>query len=106
MSEISVLIASTVSLCDRATIDMGDGMSKAVGSIIIMSLKYMDRKLLLEKVHPGAYIDWDYIEDSTNLIGNKQNLLGDTDMWLQLLPYLDFGKLTCEVQEQPLPTKP
>jgi hypothetical protein len=94
-----LLIASIVSLCDRATIDMGSGIDRAIGSIISISLKYINRATLLEKVVPGAYVDWDYIDNSHTLLGNKQNLLGNSDTWLQLLPYLNFGQLSIHAQE-------
>jgi hypothetical protein len=44
-------------------------------------------------------VDWDYVENSGNILANKQNLLGDSEIWLQLLPYLDFGKLDMEPLE-------
>jgi hypothetical protein len=94
-----VLIASIVSLCDRATIDMGSGIDRAIRSIISVSLKYLDRKSLLSDVVPGGYVDWDYVDSSHSILGNKQNLLGDSDIWLHLLPYIDFGKLSLEQQE-------
>jgi hypothetical protein len=94
-----ILIASVVSLCDRATIDMGSGIDRVVGSIISISLKYINRATLLEQVVPGAYVDWDYIDNAHVLLGNKQNLLGDSDAWLQLLPYLNFGQLSIQPQE-------
>jgi hypothetical protein len=94
-----VLVASIVSLCDRATIDMSNGIDRAIWSIISLSLKYINRKTLLESVVPGAYVDWDYIDNAHNVLNNKQNLLGDSDTWLQLLPYLNFGKLGIQPQE-------
>jgi hypothetical protein len=94
-----ILIASIVSLCDRATISMSDGAEKAIKSIIAISLKYINRQVLLEGVVPDAYVDWDYVDNAHTLLGNKQNLLGDSDIWLQLLQYLDFGKLILHPQE-------
>jgi hypothetical protein len=94
-----ILIKSLVSLCDRATIDIGGGIDRAICTIICISLKYLDRKLLLEQVVPGGYVDWDYIENSQPLLSSKHNLLGDSDIWLQLLPYLDFGDLAMEAPE-------
>jgi hypothetical protein len=49
----SVLIASVVSLCDRATIDLAGGVDAALRTIVAISLKYLDRKVLLESVIPG-----------------------------------------------------
>jgi hypothetical protein len=94
-----VMIASVVSLCDRATIEIGGGMDRAIRSIITISSKYLDRKLLLEDAVPGGYVDWDYIDQSHNILTNKHNLLGDSDVWLQLLPYMNFGKLSIEPLE-------
>jgi hypothetical protein len=94
--EHSLLIASIVSLCARATIDICGGLDQAIRSIIVISLKYLDRRLLLESVVPGGYVDWNYVDSAHSILGNKQNLLGDSDMWLHLLPYLDFGKLQLE----------
>jgi hypothetical protein len=95
----AILIASIVSLCDRATIDIAGGVDRAIYTIISISMKYMDRKILLECIVPGAYVDWEYIENSQTMVGNKQNLLGDSSVWLQLLPYLDFGELPMEKLE-------
>jgi hypothetical protein len=97
--EHSVLIASIVSLCGRATIDICGGLDQVIRSIIVISLKYLDRKLLLDSVVPFGYVDWNYVDNASNILGNKQNLLGDSEMWLHLLPYLDFGKLILEPLE-------
>jgi hypothetical protein len=94
-----LLIASIVSLCDRATIDTSKGIDRAIWSIISVSLKYINRAALLQGVVPGAYVDWDYIDNAHGILGGKHNLLGDSDTWLQLLPYLNFGKLELQPQE-------
>jgi hypothetical protein len=87
------LIASIVSVCDRATIDMGNGVENAIKNIIVISLRYVDRKVLLEQVLPDLYVDWEYVDEAHTLLGNKRNILGDSDIWLELLPYLHFGKM-------------
>jgi hypothetical protein len=94
-----LLMASIVSVCDRATIDTSKGIARAIFSIIAVSLRYLNRQVLLEGIVPGAYVDWDYVDSAHTILSNKQNLLGDSDIWLQLLPYLNFGKLNLPIPE-------
>jgi hypothetical protein len=78
---------------------MSTGVDRAIWSIICISLKYINQPALLEGVVPGAYVDWDYIDNAHCVLQNKQNLLGDSDTWMQLLPYLNFGKMGIHLLE-------
>jgi hypothetical protein len=99
MSDHAIMVASLVSLCDRATINTSDGIEKAIKCIVCLSVRYIDRVALLEKVVPGAYVDWNYVDNSQMMLLNKQNLFGDSDVWLKLLHYLNFGSLDIEALE-------
>jgi hypothetical protein len=91
-----ILISSIVSLCDRATIDISNGIDRAIRTIIGISLKFLDRRMLVENIVPGGYVDWEYVDNSENILAHKKNLLGDSDIWLELLRYIDFSKATME----------
>jgi hypothetical protein len=89
----TLLAASLVNLCKNATIDMGKGVRSTVTCAIVVNLKYVDRKSLLDTLQPGVYVDWDHIDAIKDLASDKHNLLGDSEIWIQMLGFVDFGSM-------------
>lgn len=104
-------IGSFVSFCDRCSIDMASDVAAALKTVIVLSMKFIDKRALLELAVPGGYVDWEFVEmnvggalgpgtgvggqgvsaaDRRKYIGNA---MGDVPVWLQLVRFIDFGPL-------------
>ena len=60
--------------------------------VLIMSLKYVDRKQIFESLFPGDFVDWERTQQS----------LGDAATWLSLLSLMHWNTLpeTMQVRDQ------
>ncbi len=101
-------ISSILNLCERATINMErEGIANAVKAIIIICMKFVDKEALFKAVLPGMYIDWEYVRAQLSSAGGtgsggasgassqaKKNLLGDSQTWLHMMQFLNFGEAT------------
>ena len=101
-------ISSILNLCERATINMErEGIANAVKAIIIICMKFVDKEALFKAVLPGMYIDWEYVRAQLSSGGGtgsggasgassqgKKNLLGDSQTWLHMMQFLNFGEAT------------
>jgi hypothetical protein len=115
-------ISSLLNLCERATINMHrEGISNAIKAIIIICMKFVDKEALFKAVLPDVYIDWEFVRahttqgrpagtqassstpsssssassSSVSLSSSslpRKNLLGDGQIWLHVMHFLDFGE--------------
>lgn len=127
-------ISALLTLCERATINLGDSLTNAVKACIIVCLKFVDKRAVYEALLPDLFIDWEYVTGTSHqsaaekprllyptegniavanaaaassscnsasslssylrgIASKKTNLLGDSDVWLQLMQFIDFGEL-------------
>ncbi len=61
-----------------------DDLRGLVLKLILLSMKYVDRKEAWAQLFPGDYVDWSLVEQ------HPSNLLGDASVWLSLLSYLTW----------------
>ena len=88
----TTMIASMLNICNKATIDMGSSVRDAVISIMVICLKFIDRKVLYAHLLGERFIDWDYIDSAQ--LPKHRNFFGDASTWLQLCSFLQFAKLS------------
>lgn len=88
------MVRCLLSICKDGTIQLdGDGnMLGAVKTIIVASLKCVNKPDMLAAAVPGKYIDWDYVDAQKSR--GLQNILGDSVGWLQLLHFVSFERPT------------
>lgn len=127
-------ISALLTLCERATINLGDSLTNAVKACIIVCLKFVDKRAVYESLLPDLFIDWEYVTGTLQsaaekprllyptegniavakaaaasscsnsssslssylrgIASKKTNILGDSDVWLQLMQFIEFGELS------------
>lgn len=89
------LVLRLVKIAEKYNLDQND-LSALVIKIIIISLKYVDRKSLFETLYPSQYADWNLAD----LESKTSNALGDTEPWLSLLNLIEWPSLQDREVEQ------
>lgn len=84
------LVLRLLQFSDQYNVNQKDTTALPIKALIL-SLKYIDRKALLQTLYPDEYVDWDLAERS---IGSTNNVLGDAETWLCLLSLLDWPSIT------------
>lgn len=84
------MVRCLVNVCKGGTVqfDSPDSMLGGIKTIIVACLKFVNNKQLLADVAPDRFIDWEYVDAQKSR--GLRNILGDVNMWLQLLPLLSF----------------
>lgn len=89
--DFRALVASVLSACNRATIDVDSDVQGSIKALIIVSMKYINKQELFATVMDKAsFVDWQYID---NARPPGQNILGDSSIWLKMMHFADFGPL-------------
>lgn len=89
--EFKTLVASILSACNRATIDFDSDVQGSIRALIVVSMKYIDKRDLFSAVmKESSFVDWQYI-DNARLPG--KNILGDSSTWLRMMQFTSFGSL-------------
>lgn len=85
------MIASLLSLCSKATIEVSvEKMRQMVVCVIIISLRFVDCKGLLQDCLGDVFVDWEYIESQR--VKGVGNFLGDSSLWMELLHFVHFER--------------
>lgn len=84
------LVLRLLQFSDQYNINQRD-ISALPIKVLILSLKYIDKKSLFSALYPDEYADWDLAERT---MGTANNTLGDAETWLCLLSLLDWPALT------------
>lgn len=78
MSSNGVMIAElVVNSARHLSLNIQDHRELLV-KVVLLSLKYIDRKRVFEEIFPGHFVDWGMLRPDTNLLGGIQ-------VWLPLL---------------------
>lgn len=103
-------IGNFVNFCDRCSIDLTKDTGGALKAAICLCMKFIDKRVLLNRVLPDFYVDWEFVDmnmdstakshgpvmhkasrpDPAKLSGN---LIGDVTVWMQMIQFVDFGPL-------------
>lgn len=83
------MMGSLLNVCRKGTIELGkETVHSSVQAVVIVCLKFVDRRALLESVLPGQFIDWGYVEGQR--ASGVRNHLGDSVVWITLMSFLHF----------------
>ena len=68
---INLLIGSLVTSCKNLSLNITDNTEAAIKALIVLSMRSIDHKLVLEKCLPDVYVDWHIV--ATMVGGNVKN---------------------------------
>ena len=80
------LLLRLLKISEQFNMDQKD-LSMLVVKVIVISMKYLDRRELFSTLFPDQYVDWELVDISLT----TTNPLGDTEPWLSLLGLLDWS---------------
>jgi hypothetical protein len=92
------LVLRVTKISEKYNLDQNNHTSLLV-KIIVLSLKYVDRRALFEHLYPSEYVDWELAD----LTLRTNNALGDTEPWLALLNLFEWPSLPDKETEQAKP---
>jgi hypothetical protein len=55
------LIGSLITTCKQISLDLSDDIESSIKALIILSMRSIDHKDMLEKTLPNVYVDWQMV---------------------------------------------
>lgn len=92
------LVLRVTKMSEKYNLDQNNHTSLLV-KIVVLSLKYVDRRALFEHLYPSEYADWELAD----LTLRTNNALGDTEPWLALLNLFEWPSLSDKETEHSKP---
>ena len=92
-TENTRFIGSIISFCSKASVDLLGAPRDALRVIVVLCMKFIDRKQLLDGLMPDKYVDWEFVANNVSRAAGDKNPIGDTGTWMTLMEYMDFGSI-------------
>lgn len=94
---LSMLAEMLVSVGDHYSMDTRD-LRQLCLKVIVLSLKYVDRRVIWDALFGTDYVDWDLVEQ----LPPDQNVLSDPTLWMALFDLCSWSDLDKDHPDPPL----